>query len=87
MTRFATLARILARAHLVTLPALLVNYHFGAECFIRNIDRIGAMAFRACVDFLFYFFRFIVTNLTFGRGRLENIRMGAEFRVFLLYTS
>ena len=75
MTFLATFARVLAGADGVALPALLVNYHFRAECFIRDIGWIGAMAGRARVGHLPGLRRFIVADLALDRRRFEIIGM------------
>ena len=88
MTEFTGLACFLARAHLMALPALFVNYDFRAEGFIRDADGIGRMAGGACVYLLFDLFRFVVANLALDRRRLEVIGMRRIqlLRVYLMVT-
>jgi len=78
MALFATLARFLPGADSVAFPALLVDYHLCAECFIRDIDWIGAMTCRARISALFDLFRLVMTNLTLDRGGLKIVRMGSK---------
>ena len=75
MTLRASLACFRTSSDCVAFPATLVNNHFCAECFIRNIDWVGAMAFRTYVSLLFHLFRFIMTNLALDRRGFEIIRM------------
>ena len=69
MAFFANRARFLPGTDRVTLPALLVNNDLCAECFIRDIHRIGSMASGAGIGLLFDFFRFIMANLALDRRR------------------
>ena len=76
MALFANRARFLPGTDRVALPALLVNNDFCAECFIRNIHRIGSMASGTGIGLLLDFFRFIVANLALDRGGFQIVRMG-----------
>jgi len=75
MTLLTTLACFLAGAHRVAFPATLVNHYLGAERFIRDIRRIGAMAFRTYVRFALDVFRFVMANTAFDRGGIKVVRM------------
>jgi hypothetical protein len=86
MALSATRACVLARARLMTLPALLVDHDFRAERFIRNVARIGLMACRTGVSALLDFSRLVVANRTIDPGRLEivGVRSSQLLRVDLM---
>jgi len=75
MTFFATRACVLTGAHLMALPALLMNYDFGAERLIRNIDWTGVMARRTGVGVLLELARLAMANSAIDPGRFQIVRM------------
>jgi hypothetical protein len=88
MTFFTTLARFLTRRRRVALPALLVDYDFCAECFVGDIDRVCAMAFRALVSALPSLFSVVMAKRTIDPGGLEIVRMrrGQFLGIYLMVT-